>query len=154
LAAVGLFDGAIDTHDGSFASGHIIIDAGRALCADYPPCPLDGFVDWEAMVPGSVIAARFGKPPYAIAQEDPLWHQLTEYSAVALRNVAQLWMPQCIMLGGLMVVGYPTIPLEPIRAELKKHPLTKGIDIRKAACGVFGGLYGAMRVAQLVGRQE
>lgn len=103
---------------------------------------------------GSALAARFGKPPPAVAQEDPLWNQLAEYSAVALRNIALLWTPQCIVLGGSMVVGDPAIPLEPIRAGLQKHPLTKGIDIRKAACGAFGGIYGAMRVAQLVGRQE
>lgn len=86
------------------------------------------------------------KKPYDIPQDDPMWDQYAHLLAYGLNNTILHWSPNVVVLGGAMIVGDPSIPIDATRAYLENilKVFPELPDIKKAELEDFGGLYGAM----------
>ena len=133
-------DSKLDRATIGFEPGHQILDIGRSILGSDIPHTL------ENLVSGASIEKRFGKKPYEVPQEDPVWDELASYLAVGLRNTILYWSPDAIVLGGSMIVGDPRI----LREDIIKHteealngfvPCPQILD---ATLKDEGGLYGGM----------
>ena len=127
-----IVNGKIDEHAIGFEPGQQIID-------------LDSKKTLEDLVSGKALARKIGRQPKEVT--DPaIWDELAKILAIGLNNIAVVWSPDCIVLGGSMITGDPSIPIEKTAEYLKevlkifpKPPL-----IKKSELGDFGGLYGAL----------
>ena len=74
-----------------------------------------------------------------------LWAELVQAAAVGMGNVAQLYSPEVVVIGGgLGRVG--DLLLEPIRQHLRTHgPSGLRVEVVGAALGDDAGLAGAAR---------
>ncbi len=139
--------GRIDDSAHGFEPGHQIIDPDNSLC---PECEGN---DLESYVSGSAVAKRFGRQPKDIDVAH-LWNdELPRFLAYGINNIIMHWSPDCIVLGGSMIVGNPAISLTRMEAYLKE---LGGIfpelpAIKKAELGDVGGLYGALAYAKQKG---
>jgi len=132
--------GAVDERSVGFEPGHQIIDPDKTLCLECAGNTLEEYVS------GSAVEKRFGKPPYEIAQDDPLWDELAKWLAYGLNNAIVHWRPDVVVLGGSMIVGDPAILVEDVEKHLK-NTLTVFPEIpplKKAELGDIGGLHGAV----------
>ena len=139
-------DGNIDRKEIGFEPGHQIIDAGMSLCKDCAGPTLQDYVS------GKATEDRLGKKPYAISQDDELWERYAEWLAYGMRNTILHWSPDVLVLGGSMIVGDPAIPFDRTSTLIKeslKEIYPSAPEIRKAQLESFGGLYGAMALAEL-----
>jgi predicted NBD/HSP70 family sugar kinase len=132
--------GMPDESTHNFEPGKIVIDPDNTLC---PDCPGNTF---EEYVSGAAVEARFGKKPYEIAQEDPLWAELAKWLAIGLKTTVAYWSPDIIVLGGSMILGEPRIFREDIERELANileaeipAPIVADAQWRDEA-GLYGGL--------------
>ncbi len=135
-----IVNGEVDIYRSGFEPGHQIIDFDRTMC---PECESG---ELEDIVSGTAVERRFGKKPYEIPQEDPLWDQLARMLAHGLKNTIVYWSPDVIVLGGSMIVGDPRIPREAIVRHTEELidglvPLPPIVD---AQFRDEGGLYGAL----------
>ncbi len=132
--------GVIDAESIGFEPGHQIIDIDHTLC---PHCKSGKLED---MVSGTAVERRFGKKPYEIPQEDPLWDELAHWLAHGLKNTIVYWSPDAVVLGGSMIVGDPRI----LREDIIRHTTTLLGDLMPlpvlldATLKDEGGLYGAL----------
>lgn len=132
--------GAIDSYHLGFEPGKQVLDIDRTILGE------DILPTLENLVSGAAVEERTGAKPYDIPQGDAMWDQLAEYLAHGLRNTIYYWSPDTIVLGGSMITGDPSIPIE----NIKKHTaLILGDDmaipdIKKASLKDDSGLYGAM----------
>jgi len=128
--------GRIDANASGFEPGHQIID----INADGEGIML------EDLISGTAIECTYGKKPYEIPQDNPLWDELAHTLALALRNTVAYWSPHVIVLGGSMVLGEPRIPL----AAVQEHAgavfgdATLCPPIVLATLGDSSGLHGAL----------
>lgn len=133
-----IIDGAI--HHGMFQSepGHMIIEEnGSSMTLD-------------ARISGSALKRRFGKEPQDITDED-VWEESARYLAYGLRNITVMWSPECIILGGGLILS-GALDIERVREYFsqimyadKKQPLYPHLPhIRKAHLGDEMGLYGGL----------
>jgi predicted NBD/HSP70 family sugar kinase len=136
-----IVSGDIDEHAFGFEPGHQIIDADATLFPD-----MKKPYDLEDMVSGSGVEKRFEKKPYEIPQEDLLWSELAKYLAIGLHNINVQWSPDIFVLGGMMMIGNPNIPLASVEKEFKKlqdvMPTLPPIVLAKL--DDIGGLHGAL----------
>jgi predicted NBD/HSP70 family sugar kinase len=136
-----IVSGDIDEHALGFEPGHQIIDADATLFPD-----MKKPYDLEDMVSGSGVEKRFEKKPYEIPQEDLLWSELAKYLAIGLHNINVQWSPDIFVLGGMMMIGNPNIPLASVEKEFQKlqdvMPALPPIVL--ATLGDIGGLHGAL----------
>ena len=91
---------------------------------------------------GNELKSRFGKAPEDITSQK-VWKNATMALAVGLNNTIVHWSPEVIVFGGSVM---NKISILQVKKELKKvlkifprHP-----EIKKAALGDIGGLYGAL----------
>ena len=137
--------GDIDEHALGFEPGHQIIDADATVFPD-----MKQPYDLEDMVSGSGVEKRFQKKPYEIPQEDPLWDELAKYLAIGLHNINLQWSPNVFVLGGMMMIGDPKIPLASVEKEFRKlqdvMPTLPPLTL--ATLGDIGGLHGALAYAK------
>lgn len=135
-----IVDRKIDEQSVGFEPGHQIIDPDKTLCVTCAGNTLEEYVS------GSAVEKRFGKPPYEISQDDPLWDELAKWLAYGLNNIIVHWRPDVIVLGGSMIVGDPAILMEDVEKHLKNtltvFPETPAL--KKAELGDVGGLHGAV----------
>jgi predicted NBD/HSP70 family sugar kinase len=133
--------GDIDEHAFGFEPGHQIIDADATV---YPE--MEKPYDLEDMISGSGVEKRLKKKPYEIPQEDLLWDELAKYLAIGLHNINLQWSPDIFVLGGMMMIGDPNIPLASVEKEFKKlqdvMPTLPPIVL--AELDDIGGLHGAL----------
>lgn len=130
-----IVQGNIDVSTMGFEPGKQIIDKGRTL---------------EELVSGSDMEKQSGKKPYEIPQDDPIWEELAVWLAVGLNNTIVHWSPDIVVLGGSMMTGNPSIPLEGVKRHLKKT-LTifpQPPELALAELGDFGGLWGALELVK------
>jgi predicted NBD/HSP70 family sugar kinase len=101
--------GVIDRASVGFEPGHQIIDIDRTVLGpDIAPT-------LENLVSGTAVSRRMGMEPFEIPQTDTLWNELAGYLGQGLRNTVLYWSPEVIVLGGSMITGNPSIPVEAIR---------------------------------------
>lgn len=127
-----IVDGEIDEHAIGFEPGKQIID-------------LDSGNNLENLISGKSLQIKFGLPPKEITDPN-VWAELAKILAIGLNNIIVEWSPDCVVLGGSMIIGNPAIPLDKTENHLKEilkiYPELP--VIKKAELGDFGGLYGAL----------
>ncbi len=137
--------GKLDQNAYGFEIGHHIIDINEktlCTCSDTPT-----YIHPEALITGTAFERRFSQKAYEITDEET-WDEAARVLAIMLHNVITFWSPDCIVVGGSMIVGVsgPVIPLENTRTYIKQM-LTifpKVPPIVPAELGSFGGLHGAL----------
>ena len=151
VGGVRIVSGGIDEHTLGFEPGHQIIDADATVFPD-----MKQPYDLEDMVSGSGVEKRFKKKPYEIPQEDPLWDELAKYLAIGLHNINLQWSPNIFVLGGMMMIGDPKIPLASVEREFQKlqdvMPTLPPLTL--ATLGDVGGLHGALAYAKAQIKKE
>jgi len=92
---------------------------------------------------------RFGKEPYKV-DDEKVWDEYARVLAYGLNNIAVLWSPHVIVLGGSMIVGDPNISIKAIQKYFSHlvHIFPKKPEIKKAKLKDEGGLYGALAYAK------
>lgn len=143
--------GRIDANRFGFEPGHQIIDMGGAAC---PTCNADGVHGdgpghLEGYVSGTALSRRMNKKPYEIT-EKAVWEELAGWLAVGLTNTIVHWSPDVVVLGGSMIVGEPSIGIGDVRRALDGtlDIFQQKPELKKAELQDFGGLYGAMALAE------
>lgn len=133
--------GAIDENRFGFEPGHQIIHFDESARQEW--CGETG--DLEGYISGTAFAKRYGKKSYEVADPDA-WEEAARILAVGLNNVAVLWSPEVIVLGGSMLVGVPAIPLERVQHHLRNvlQIFPKPPEVLQAKLGDTGGLHGAL----------
>lgn len=124
-------NGEIDRGEYNMEVGHQIIDGGREL---------------EELISGTAVEKKYGIHPGELTDEKAL-EELADTLATGLYNVALHLSPECVVLGGAMIVGRNPIPIKRTEETLKKmigkyYPSAP--RIKKATLGDQGGLYGGM----------
>lgn len=132
--------GALDVASIGFEPGHQSLDIDRSILGNAVAPTL------ENLVSGSALHRRKGKSPRDIPDNDPVWRELAGYLGHGLKNTIVYWSPDCIVLGGSMILGSPRIQLEDIREATTSalQGLMPTPPIVEAKLGDFSGLYGAM----------
>ncbi|NLE07497.1 MAG: ROK family protein [Parcubacteria group bacterium] len=99
----------------------------------------------EDLISGKALEARTNQKPKDITDQE-IWDDHARKLAIGLNNIIAHWSPDCVVLGGSMITGNPSIPMEKteeyLKEVLKIYP--KLPIIKKADLGDFGGLYGAL----------
>jgi predicted NBD/HSP70 family sugar kinase len=125
-------NGKIDEHAVGFEPGKQIMDieSGKTL---------------EDMISGRALQAKMGKSPKEITDQG-VWDNHAWLLAVGLNNIIVEWSPDCVVLGGSMITGNPSISVEKTEENLKNilKVFPKLPIIKKAELGDFGGLYGGL----------
>jgi glucokinase len=143
VGGVRIVDGVIDRSSIGFEPGHQILDIDHTLF------PTEQNGEAEELLSGTSVAERFNKKAYEIT--DPaVWEDLARTLAYLLNNVAVLWSPHAIVLGGSMMVGNPAIPIDRVIYHLQRvltiFPTPPTLKL--AALNDLGGLYGALTYVQ------
>lgn len=136
-----IVDGKIDRNALGFEPGHQIIAP-------------DG-KDLEEHISGRALEERYNKPPKEI-RDPAVWEEEAVMLAYGLSNVAVLWSPNVIILGGSMILGEPAIPIERVRFHLKKalKIFSEPPPVEKSALGDSAGLYGASALLNQIKNQN
>ncbi len=136
-----IVNGVIDPATYNFEPGRQTIDFDNSANQEAANNTLGSYISGER------LEKRFGKKPYEIPQDDPVWDELAGWFAQGLRNGVMHWSPDTIVMGGSMIVGDPRILLADIQrhleAVLAPHNLAVPI-LLDATLADEGGLYGAM----------
>jgi predicted NBD/HSP70 family sugar kinase len=129
-----IIDGKIDERAIGFEPGKQIVDMEEGFNKTL-----------EELISGKALKERTGKHPKDITDED-VWDEHAKILAVGLNNIIVEWSPNCVVLGGSMITGNPSIPLDKTEKYLKEilKIFPKLPIIKKAELGDFGGLYGAL----------
>ncbi len=124
--------GKLDERAVGFEPGKQIID-------------IDSGKNLEEMVSGKALERRLGMKPREVV--DPkVWDEEARLLAFGLNNIIVEWSPNAVVLGGSMITGDPSIPLDKTEQYLKEilTIFPEVPPIKKAELGDFGGLYGAL----------
>ncbi len=117
-----------------FEPGHQIIDLTNNLTL-------------EQLVSGTAVKARYGRPPKEI-EDEAIWDKIAHDLAIGLHNIAVMWSPEVIVLGGPMITGQVCIPLDKTVQYLKQiHLIFPTLpEIKKSELGDKCTLYGALEL--------
>lgn len=141
VGGVRLIDGKIDVSAMGFEPGHQIIDAGGRL-RETSVCGQG--IDFEGMVSGTSITARYGKKPFEITEE-AFWDDMARVAAYGVSNTIVHWSPDVVVLGGSMMkkIG---IKAERVQEHLKGilHVFPTHPRLLHSALGDLGGLHGSL----------
>ena len=131
-----IVNGKIDEKTIGFEPGFQIIDADKTLC---PDC--DG-MHLGAMINGRSLEKRFGKKGEEI-DDQKVWEDASKFLAYGLNNIAVLWSPDVIVLGGSVMKSIDIKKVEEhLKNILKIFPELP--ELKPAELGDLGGLWGAM----------
>lgn len=135
--------GRIDRATVGFEPGHQIIDYSKVEGEDQYDARLEGRVS------GTALAQRYHLPAYEI-EDDTVWEEVAEETAVGVCNTILHWSPDTVVLGGSMIVGDPAISVERVAHHVRNLAsfLPELPVIKKAELGAVGGLYGALAYAK------
>lgn len=99
----------------------------------------------EDMISGGGILKNTGQDPKNITDQN-FWDKLADILAIGLHNIIVEWSPDCVVVGGGMIIKENGIPLEKAEKRLKEilkiFPVVP--PIKKAELGDFSGLWGAL----------
>ncbi|TAN58722.1 ROK family protein [Patescibacteria group bacterium] len=127
-----IVDEKIDKNAFGFEPGHQIVFLNKK------------FTTLENIASGTAIEKKYGKKPFEIF-DAKIWDNVAKDLAYGLHNVAVLWSPDIIILGGSMMkkIG---IPVERVKFHLSKilKIFPKSPLIKKSKLGDLAGLYGAL----------
>jgi len=140
VGGVRIMSGRIDENAFGFEPGHHIIDIHGGPCK---ACKNPG--DLESYVSGAAMEKQFDKKPSEITDEK-IWDEYARILAYGLNNIAVLWSPHVIVLGGSMIIGDPSISIESVRTYFSHlvHIFPERPELKKAELKDEGGLYGAL----------
>ena len=96
------------------------------------PCGASGCL--EALVSGSGIRRIYGRPPEELDQEQ--WDQVAWNLGQGLRNLAAIYLPEVIVLGGGMIFGAKERFLESAVRVMRDH--LKIVPPPRVACSELG----------------
>ncbi len=119
----------IDANSAGFEPGNQIINKTTGLT-------------WEKDMGGETLEKKYHSKPENI--KDPaVWEKVAESLATGLNNIAVLWSPNVIVLGGGLM---NSIPLERVKFHLGQtlKIFPKIPEVVKAELGDSAGLYGAL----------
>lgn len=128
--------------------GHMVID--RSAAARGEPATLEALASGTALARLAADAGIDGGAPEVVRRVRAgdevaarLWTELVQAAAVGVGNIAQLYSPEVIVIGGgLGRVG--ELLLDPIRQHLRRHgPSGPAVEVVGAALGDDAGLAGA-----------
>lgn len=146
VGGVRIIDKKIDENIFGFEPGHMIIDLDESVC---PTCHDKGHL--EGLTAGTALQKKTGMHPKDVT-DTKIWEEEARLLAAGLNNVAVMWSPEVIVLGGAMIVGSPCIPIDHIKHHfdelLKIFPIKP--KIKKAELGHIGGIHGALHYAQSI----
>lgn len=138
---------SIDENALGFEPGHQIINTEDFEEGERKNKRKEGSIPghWEYYISGTQMEGRYDTHPHDI--EDPAaWEQVENDLVYGLNNIAVLWSPDIVVLGGAMIVKKTGITIESVREKLeqtltifKQRPI-----IKKATLGDKGGLHGAL----------
>lgn len=137
VGGVRIVDGEADKSALGFEPGHQIIDADGSI--------VGRLTDWEGLVGGAGIEARFGQRPENI-KDKKIWQSVEKYIAVGLTNTILHWSPEVVILGG-SVIKSNFLSLDRISSSvsglLKVFPLIPEILIGSLGdeAALLGGLH-------------
>lgn len=126
-------DGRIDFHRGSFEPGHQLIDLRHPK------------LEWESVVSGSAVQRKTGQRPSTI-HDRAFWNTLVTPTAFGIVNIALLWSPDVIIIGGSMTKRWG-ISISAIRRRVTAIWPLRRIRPPRIVRGTLqnvGGLYGAL----------
>tara|TARA_Y100000310_G_scaffold191145_1_gene191148 strand:+ start:3981 stop:4823 length:843 start_codon:yes stop_codon:yes gene_type:complete len=135
-----IVDGKIDNKTIGFEPGHQIINFDGPKCLS-----CDGTGHLEYYISGNSLERKFNKKPYDI-HDASVWEREARILAIGLHNIIVLWSPDCIVLGGSMIVGNPGIDVAHVERHLKNttHIFPELPKIKEAELKDVGGLHGAL----------
>lgn len=136
-----ILDGRVHhgTHDTE--GGH------QVVWVDGPPCPCGGRGCLEAVVSGTGLHMRFGKPAEEL--DDPaIWDEAAKYIAVGITNTAALLCPDIVVIGGGVLARGEQL-FAPIRRYTAEYTRIVPVPaIVPAGLGEDSGLIGALVLAE------
>jgi glucokinase len=114
-----IVDGQLDTVAYGFEPGHQVVDIDK-FCA-LEEMPAEGKVPGhlEYYLGGSNIAEKAGKKPPEIKDES-LWAEFQDRLVAALNNVAVMWSPDVIVVGGSMIFRNEFLSFAYLQKQLEK----------------------------------
>ena len=141
VGGVRIVNGKIDVSAMGFEPGHQIIDAGGRL----RETSVGGQgTDFEGMVSGTSLTARYGKKPYELTDE-AFWEEMARIAAYGVCNTILHWSPDVVVLGGSMMkkIG---IKAERVQEHLKGilHIFPHHPSVIHSSLGDLGGLHGSL----------
>ncbi|HEY8601966.1 MAG TPA: ROK family protein [Thermomicrobiales bacterium] len=119
----------------------------QIVWADGPSCRCGSRGCLEAVVSGTGLRARFGKPAEEL--DDPaIWDEVAKYTAIGIANTATLLCPDIIVIGGGVIARGEQLfePLRRYAAELTR--LVPVPQIVPAGLDQDSGLIGALVLAE------
>jgi len=147
VGGVRVVNDAIDATSIGFEPGHQIINIHDFNDIDdikeFKEGNIPGHLEYY--VSGTSMERRYDTHPKNI--EDPeKWRALEHQLVVGLNNIAVMWSPDAIVLGGSMIVKKTGIDLNRVREQLDDmlSIFPKSPGIKKAELGDTGGLHGAL----------
>lgn len=149
VGGVRIVKGKIDANAFGFEPGHQIIMGPREEPGFCAVCGTRGCL--EGYISGSALERRFGTRPQDITDEK-VWDVVAELLAVGLHNIILHWSPDIVVLGGAVMRN--KIPFEKVVLSLKElmKILPQLPEVRRAALGDVGGLWGALTLLAQVNR--
>jgi len=119
----------------------------QIVWTDGPPCPCGSRGCLEAVVSGTGLRARFGKPAEEL--DDPaIWDEVAKYTAIGIANTAALLCPDIVVIGGGVIARGEQLfgPLRRYAADYTRLvPVPK---IVPAGLDQDSGLIGAIVLAE------
>lgn len=107
---------------------------------------------WNYLTSGIGILQRFGQRPELLHNKSA-WVQIASEIALGCINVAFMWSPDIIVIGGSVMKSVSLFTVRrAYHTRLRHHPYAPAII--RAKLGDFGGLYGAMELARRFSREK
>ena len=123
-----IVNGRIDRNAMGFEPGQQIVHAGKSL---------------EHYVSGSAMAARHHKKPHEIIDAEA-WDEAARYLAHGVHNTIVHWSPDRVVVGGSVMLNSISLPKVISYTKEIMRIFPELPEIKKAALGDVGGLYGAL----------
>ncbi len=134
--------------DGQVHHGSHDTEGGHQIVwPDGPACPCGSRGCLEAIISGTGLRARFGKPAEEL--DDPaIWEEVAKYMAIGIANTAALLCPEIVVIGGGVIARGEQLfgPLRRYAAEFTR--LVPVPTIVPAGLGQDSGLIGALVLAE------
>ncbi len=126
-------DGNVAPKAVGFEPGHMVLGAKGTFL--------------EHLIGGRATEERLGRKPQEIPAGDKLWDEYARTLAYGLHNLAVLWSPDIIVLGGAMILREPGIPLQKTSTYFRESVariFPEPPELKRAELGSISGLYGAL----------